>query len=199
MKACAAGLSGVGLPPCARPEGAGSFHFPLRLSTAARSRRRQSGAIATEFLLVFAGVLAPVTFAFIFTAQLLWTWHSVNDFTRQGAGYAATHCWQSGAPNVVQWMQSNVPAMPNQGIFQNGPAQITVSYFAEDPTTGILTNFDCDGDCSTGCIPDVVTVSISNYQYQPFSMLPPVVLPNFQATVPMESCGCDPEAGVCYP
>jgi hypothetical protein len=28
-------------------------------------------------------------------------------------------------------------------------------------------------------------------------MLPPIVLPNFQATVPIESCGCDPEAGVC--
>ena len=45
--------------------------------------------------MVFGGILRPLTFALIFTAQLLWIWHSVNDFTRQGAGYAATHCWES--------------------------------------------------------------------------------------------------------
>ena len=166
---------------------------------AGHKRSRRSGAISTEFVLILGGIMAPVTFAFIFTAQLLWIWHSVNDFTRQGAGYAATHCWLSDSSNVIQWMEANVPNMPNQATFQNGPAQISVNYFAEDPTTGILTAFACDGDCSTGCIPDVVTVSVSNFQYQPFYLLPPVVMPNFQATVPMESCGCDPEAGVCYP
>ena len=86
--------------------------------------------------MVFGGILAPATFAFIFTAQLLWIWHSVNDFTRQGAGYAATHCWESSAGNVISCMQANVPMMPNQTQFQNGPAQIAVSYFAEDPTSG---------------------------------------------------------------
>lgn len=152
-----------------------------------------------EFALIFASVLAPVTFGMIFTAELLWVWHSVNDFTRQGAGYAATHCWQSSGGNVVSFMQTNVPAMPHQGQFQNGPVQIQVSYFAEDPTTGLLSAFSCDGDCSTNCIPDVVTVSVADFQFQPFSMLPPIVLPNFQATVPMESCGCDPETGICQP
>jgi hypothetical protein len=149
--------------------------------------------------MLFMGVLAPVTFGFIYTAQLLWVWHSVNDFTRQGAGYAATHCWQSSAANVVSFMQTNVPPMPNQAQFQSGPAQIAVSYFAEDPTTGILTPFTCDGDCTTGCIPDVVTVSVSGFQYQPFFMLPPVTMPNFQTTVPMQGCGCDPEQGICLP
>lgn len=149
--------------------------------------------------MVFGGILAPLTFGFIFTAQLLWAWHSVNDFTRQGAAYAATHCWESSAGNVISFMQGHVPLMPDQAQFQNGPVQINVAYFAEDPTTGILTAFACDGDCTMGCIPDVVTVSITGFQYQPFSMLPPIALPNFQATVPMESCGCDPEAGVCLP
>jgi hypothetical protein len=150
-----------------------------------------------EFAIVFAGVLLPLTFGLIFTAQLLWIWHSVNDFTRQGAGYAATHCWESSAQNVISFMQANVPIMPNQTQFRSGPAQINVSYFAVDPTTGVLTPFACDGDCSTGCIPDTVTVSVTGFQYQPFWMLPPISLPNFQATAAIESCGCDPEAGVC--
>ena len=88
---------------------------------------------------------------------------------------------------AVSFMQSNVPLMPNQTQFQNRPVQITVSYFSEDPTTGILTAFTCDGDCTTGCIPDVMTVSVTGFQFQPFSMLPPITLPNFQATVPMEA------------
>ena len=29
----------------------------------------------------------------IFVAEMLWVWHSVVDFTRDGARYAATHCW----------------------------------------------------------------------------------------------------------
>jgi hypothetical protein len=162
-------------------------------------RSARSGSITVEFAMVFVGILAPVTFGFIFTAQLLWIWHSVNDWTRQGAGYAATHCWESSAANVISFMQSNVPAMPYQAQFQSGPAQIIVSYFAEDPTTGILTPFSCSGDCSTGCIPDVVTVSVANFQYQPFSMVSPIALPNFQATTAMQSCGCDPETGICTP
>jgi hypothetical protein len=89
--------------------------------------------------------------------------------------------------------------MPGNTQVQNGPAQIQVSYFAEDPTTGTLTPFTCDGDCTTGCVPDVVTVTVTNYQVNFLPMLPAVVLPNFQATMPMESCGCDPETGVCLP
>jgi len=96
-------------------------------------------------------------------------------------------------------MLSNLPLMPGNNQFQNGPVPIQVSYFAEDPTTGILTPFTCDGDCTTGCIPDVVTVTVSNYQVSTLLGIPPIVLPNFQATLPMESCGCDPETGVCLP
>jgi hypothetical protein len=164
-----------------------------------RDRNNRRGQISVEFALLFAGVLVPTTFGTIFAAEILWTWHSVNDFTRQGAGYAATHCWQSSAGNVTAFMLANLPLMPGNDQFQNGPVQIQVSYFAEDPTTGILTPFACDGDCTTGCIPDVVTVTVSNYQVTTLLGIPPVVLPNFQATLPMESCGCDPETGVCLP
>jgi Flp pilus assembly protein TadG len=164
-----------------------------------RDRKNQRGQLTVEFALLFAGVLVPTTFGTIFGAQILWTWHSVNDFTRQGAGYAATHCWQAAAGNVIAFMQSNVPMMPGNTQFQNGPAQIQVSYFAEDPTTGTLTPFTCDGDCTTGCVPDVVTVTVTNYQVNFLPMLPAVVMPNFQSTMPMGSCGCDPETGVCLP
>ena len=164
-----------------------------------RELEKRRGQVTIEFALLFAGVLVPSTFGLIFGAQLLWIWHSVNDMTRQGASYAATHCWQASAGNVTSFMLTNLPAMPNQSQFLNGPVQIQVSYFAEDPTTGTLTPFACDGDCTTGCVPDVVTVSVTGLQYRAFAGLPPVIMPNFQTTLPMQSCGCDPETGVCLP
>jgi hypothetical protein len=87
--------------------------------------------------------------------------------------------------------------------FQQGMALINVTYYAADPTTGELTQFACGGgDCTVDCLPDAVTVSISQYQFtrfQSFLGLPPVVMPNFQETLPIESNGCDPEQGVCLP
>jgi hypothetical protein len=164
-----------------------------------RGPEKRRGQVTVEFALISVGVMIPLTFGIIFTAQVLWIWHSVNELTRMGASYAATHCWQSSAGNVTSFMLTNLPAMPNQDQFINGPVQIQVSYFAADPTTGTLTPFTCDGDCTSGCIPDVVTVSISGFQYQAFAGLAPLVLPNFQTTLPIQSCGCDPEAGVCLP
>ena len=162
----------------------------------------RSGQASLEFALATAGVLMPVTFAIIFTSQLLWVWHGVNDFTRQGANYASTHCWESSAGNVIDFMHANVPPMVNQDQFQNGPAQISVSYFSVDPVSGQLTPFACDSDCSTACVPDTVTVAVSGFEYRTFVTslgLPAVPLPNFQTSQPIESAGCDPEQGVCQP
>jgi hypothetical protein len=162
----------------------------------------QGGQSTIEFVLAYAGVLLPLTFALIFTSQLLWIWHSVNDFTRQGAGYASTHCWENSGANVLDYMRSNVPPMINRDQFANGPAQISVTYFANDPTSGTLIPFTCDGDCSINCIPDTVTVSITGFQYATFVTalgLPAVPLPDFRTSVPVESAGCDPEQGVCLP
>jgi hypothetical protein len=164
--------------------------------------RKQRGQATIEFALAYAGVLLPLTFGLVFIAQLLWVWHSVVDFTRQGAGYAATHCWESSGGNVINFMQTNAPMMPDRDQFQNGPAQITVTYYSTDPNTGLLAPFACQGDCSNTCIPDTVQVGITGYQYNTFVSalgLPPVTLPNFETTVPMESAGCDPEQGVCLP
>jgi hypothetical protein len=167
-----------------------------------RGLDKRRGQITGEFARISAGVMMPLTFGLIFTAQILWIWHSVNELTRMGASYAATHCYQTGAGNVTSFMLTNLPAMPYQDQFLNGPVQIQVSYFSEDPTTGTLTPFACSGgtDCTTGCIPDVVTVSISGFQYQAFAGISPIVLPNFQTTLPIQGCGCYPEtAPACMP
>lgn len=167
-----------------------------------RTRKRRGGQSTVEYVLVSAGVFFPVTLALVFTAQLLWVWVSVVEFTREGARYAATHCWQSDASNVTTYMKSRVPINIDQEQFINGEAEIEVSYFSRDPASGFLTEFACDGECSTSCIPDVVTVRVRNYEFRKFMSylgLPPVTIPDFHATLPMESAGCDPEQGSCLP
>src|ERR1044071_8250859 len=126
----------------------------------AEPKATSEGQATIEFV-ISCLIMLPLTLGILFTSQMLWVWHSVNDFTRQGAGYASTHCWQSSAGNVVDFMHNNTPLMIDRAQFQSGPAQINVSYFGKDPDTGLLTPFQCDGDCSTGCIPDTVTVSIT--------------------------------------
>ena len=165
-------------------------------------RGAQSGQSTVEFVLAYASILLPITLAIIFTSQLLWIWHGVNEFTRAGASYASTHCWVNTSSNVTQFMHDNVPPIINRDQFQNGPAVINVTYFSKDPDSGQLTAFQCDTDCSTTCVPDTVTVSVTGYEYRTFVTalgLPPVPLPDFRTSLPIESAGCDPEQGVCQP
>jgi len=164
--------------------------------------RWRRGQATLEYVLVYAGVLLPLTMAMIFTAEMLWVWHSVNDFTRQGASYAATHCWQGGS-NVVQWMQNNVPITFDREQFRTGQVEIQVEYFSRDAETGELGEFACDGaGCSRECVPELVRVSITGYEFRPFLTtlgLPPVPIPNFQMTLPMESAGCSADEETCQP
>jgi Flp pilus assembly pilin Flp len=163
----------------------------------------ESGQTLVEYALLYAGVILPLTFGIVFLGEMLWVWHSVVDYTRDGARYAASHCWQSDGGNVRTYMQTHVPRMIDMEQFQQGQAQITVEYFAADPTSGSLSDFTCSsGDCTVDCLPDAVTVSVTSYQFarfQRFFGLPPVVIPNFQTSLPIESNGCDPEQGVCLP
>lgn len=160
------------------------------------------GQATLEYAILTAGVIVPVTFGLIYAAQLLWIWHSVSDFTRDGARYASTHCWQASGGNVTNYMKTHVPPMVDQDQFQNGTAIIEVDYFSVDPATGALNAFSCDTECSTACIPDTVTVSVGNYEFRGFVGylgLPPVQMPNFQTSFAIEGAGCDPDQATCLP
>jgi hypothetical protein len=83
--------------------------------------------------------------------------------------------------------------------FQGASAQIQVVYFTQNPD-GSVTPFDASACTGSICVPDSVTVSVSNYQYAPFSgffKLPPVTMPAFTTTVPMESAGYQDNSGTC--
>lgn len=166
-------------------------------------RQGDAGQATIEYALVYAGVLLPLTFMLIFTAQLLWSWHSVAEFTRDGARYAATHCWDGSGENVRGYMRTHVPPMVDRDQFTNGEIDIEVQYFSRDADTGSLGDFGCDGSpCSTECVPDAVTVRIRSYEFRRFMSflgLPAVQAPDFQTFLPMESAGCDPEQGSCLP
>lgn len=167
-----------------------------------RRKANRSGQATLEFVIAFLGVVLPVIFAIIFTSELLWMWHSVNEFTRQGASYASTHCWTNSGSNVANFMRTNAPPVVGRDQLQNGPATIAVSYYAHDPDSGQLTAFECDTECSTSCIPDTVTVSVTGFEFRTFITslgLPPVQIPDFRTSMAMEGAGCDPEQGVCVP
>jgi hypothetical protein len=164
--------------------------------------RPRSGQALTEFALLYSAVIVPLVFMCIFVSQMLWVWHGVVDFTRDGARYAATHCWMADSANVLQYMQSHVPRMIDRQRFQTDGSLIQIQYFQRDPASGTLSPFACgSGECSAGCIPDAVSVSVVNYQFFRFSTfmkLPPVTIPPFTTNAAMESAGCD-ESGNCLP
>jgi hypothetical protein len=156
-----------------------------------------SGQAITEFALIYAVVVLPLTFMTVFVAEMLWVWHGVCEFTRQGAQYAATHCWQSDGGNVSAWMQANVPAILDQQRFAAGDVGISVQYFSD---AGV-TPFD-SSSCGGVCIPSSVSVSVTNYQFLRFASfmrLPPVTIPPFTTAVPMENAGFQDASGTCVP
>ncbi|MGI8742963.1 MAG: TadE family protein [Bryobacteraceae bacterium] len=162
----------------------------------------QRGQSTVEYAILTVGVIIPLTFGIIYLAQMLWVWHSVTDLTRDGARYAATHCWQASADNVITYMRTNVPLMIDRDQFTNGTADIQVNYFSRDPASGTLADFTCDTECSASCVPDAVTVRVVNYQFRNFVGylgIPPVQMPDFRTSVAIESAGCDPEQGFCQP
>lgn len=163
---------------------------------------RRKGQATVEYAMLFVGVVMPFTFGMISMAQLLWTWHTAVEFTRMGARYATTHCWQAGGANVREWMRNNVPAVLDSEMLRNGPAEIEISYAKKDAMTGVWEEFVCDSECSANCIPDMVFVRIRHYEFRKFLNylgLPSIMMPEFSASMPIENAGCDPDQGVCLP
>jgi len=163
-----------------------------------RRGTNRRGQASIEFAITYGAVIVPLLFGIVFVAQMCWVWHSMVEFTRDGARYAATHCWEAGGQNVIDYMQTHVPANIDMAAFQaGGSAQINVLYFQRDPDTGQLTPFSCDAGCSTTCVPDAVTVSVSNYEFQHYSsLLKSVSMPTFPTSQAIASNGCD-QTGVC--
>jgi hypothetical protein len=161
------------------------------------------GAVTVEFALVYGLILLPLSFMFVFACQMLWVWHSVAEWTRAGAKYAATHCYQAGGDNVTNWMRENVPRMIDQERFRQGEVEIAVEYFTQDPATGDPVEFTCEGpDCSVECIPEQVRITVSAYEFRRmFDVLglAPVPLPDFRTSLSMEGAGCNPEDATCLP
>ena len=148
--------------------------------------RRRKGQALTEFAVMYAAVILPLTFMTIFVAQALWIWHGMTEWTRDGARYAATHCYQPDGTNVITYMQTHVPPVMDQAQFQaGGSANIQVQFGTP---------------LCEGCIPDTVTISITDYTYgrlAGYLRLPGIPMPSFATNLPMESAGYTDGSGGC--
>ena len=168
---------------------------------ARRRGRGRRGQSAVEFVLTYAALILPLTMMLYHISNMMWVWHSAGEFTRQGAQYAATHCWQPGGSNVLSYMRQNTPVMFARDQFRDGQAEIEVSYFGRNAESGALEDYACEGTpCSRACVPDVVRVRITNYQYTglfSYFGLTPVSIPPFTTSMAVESAGCAPEEEAC--
>jgi Flp pilus assembly protein TadG len=164
-------------------------------------RRNEKGQATVEMALVFIAGIIPLSFGLIAFAELAWTYHALTTLTRDGARYAATHCWQEGADNVVSWMKTNAPVFPDRAQLLSGAITIQVNYWTHNLDANESDAFSCDGAAGCGaCVPDSVTVSITGYQFNSFLPalgLAPLQVPTFSTTLEVESAGgnSDPQTG----
>ncbi len=176
----------------------------FRNSRAGLGRARCSGQATVEMALILGAVLLPLTLGIVALADVAWTYHALVALTRQGARFAATHCFQDDTgSNVVTWMQNNAPPFVDRPQLQSGGIQIQVSYWTHDltdPANPVSVPFTgCSESCTPECVPDSVTVSISGYQYRHLlPLLGPIfqdglTVPAFSTTVEIQSAGGDPE------
>ena len=166
-------------------------------------RRGARGQSSIETVLALMFGIVPLTFGLFAFSELAWTYHALVTLTRQGARYAATHCWQDdNGSNVVNWMAANAPAFPDRSLLITGGIQVQVSYWMHDTENHETVPFQCSGGCSPDCVPDSVTVSITGYEFNhffPLLGLPPLQVPPFSTTVPVESAGANPETATSTP
>ena len=91
-------------------------------------RRDSRGQATVETALALIVGVVPITLGLLAFTELAWTYHALATATRQGARYAATHCWsdETGS-NVVTWMQANAPLFPDRAQMSSGGIQIQVA------------------------------------------------------------------------
>jgi hypothetical protein len=164
---------------------------------------RSRGQANVETVLALIVGIIPLTFGLFAFSEVAWTYHALAALTRQGARYAAIHCFEDeSGSNVVSWMQANAPAFPDRRLLQTGGIQIQVNYWTHDTEAHATVPFSCAGGCSTACVPDSVTVSITGYEFNhffPLVGLPALQVPPFSTTVTIESAGANPETTVSAP
>src|SRR5262249_26233655 len=99
-------------------------------------------------------------------------------------------------------MQANAPAFPDRAMLVSGGIEVQVNYWTHDRETRQTVPFSCGGGCSADCVPDSVTVSITGYQFNHFFQIlgfPPLQVPPFSTTIPIEGAGADPETTMSTP
>src|SRR6266566_5645488 len=161
-------------------------------------KHNSRGQATVEMALALIAGVVPLTLGLFAFTEIAWTYHALVTLTRQGAQYAATHCWQDETgSNVRNWMQANAPSFPDRPQLTSGEIQIQVIYWMHDPVSHTSALFSCSEEpCSAECVPDSVTVSISGYQFNHFLTvlgLPALQVPSFSTTVESESAGANPE------
>jgi hypothetical protein len=178
-------------------------HAGFEFQKSKRCYRGARGQASVEMALVLVAGIVPLTLGLIAFGEIAWTFHALSTLTRQGARYAATHCWQDDTgSNVVSWMQANAPPFPDRTQLAAGGVLIQVGYWTHDPATRQSVPFSCAGGCSPQCVPDSVTVSVSGYQFShflPLLGLQPLQVPSFSTTVEVEGAGGDPETAISSP
>jgi hypothetical protein len=167
------------------------------------SHRGVRGQATIETALALVVGIVPLTLALIGFAEIAWTYHALATLTRQGAQYAATHCFEDdNGSNVVNWMVTNAPAFPDRPLLVTGGIPIQVQYWTNDSTNHVSGPVTCSASCSSQCVPDSVTVSINGYYFNhflPYFGFASLQVPSFSTTVEIESSGANPETGLSLP
>jgi Flp pilus assembly protein TadG len=144
-------------------------------------KRKQAGATAVEFALVFITFLA-FTLAILDVARMLFTWNAANEAARAGARYAVVCDNTGNKALVLAKMQTILPQVQD---------------------TNLTLAWDPPGCNPTSCTGVLVTITGLNYNFMsPIAGLAKVgivSMPNFPTYLTREDMRQDANAGVICP
>lgn len=144
-------------------------------------KRKQGGATAVEFALVFITFLA-FTLAILDVARMLFTWNAANEAARAGARYAVVCDNTASKAFVLAKMQAMLPQLQDSNL---------------------NLGWDPPGCNATSCTGVLVTITGLNYNFMsPIAGLAKVgviAMPNFGTYLTREDMRQDPNALVICP